>query len=232
MAEPHYARLKTHIRDRIAEGALKPGDRVPSEHELVALFSVSRMTANRALKELAAEGLVVRRSGSGSFVAEAALSPAPAAPPIDLIDMEAVVRGHGHRYSRRMEHSRSLMASPVLMDAFGLAASQPLNHLVLLHEEQGQPVQLESRYLNPALLTGQTAAEPPSLRQLSDGADAVENTLEACHPDDLARRLLRVGPHEPCLRLERRLLRGGEVFAIVTLTTPAARHALFWRSKK
>ena len=140
MAEPHYARMKSFIRDRIAQGALKPGDRVPSEHELVAQFSVSRMTANRALKELAAEGLVTRRSGSGTFVAEAkATSPAPATaataagPQPDLADIEAVVKGHGHRYSRRVEQSRTLQASPVLMDAFGLATPQPISHHVLLH---------------------------------------------------------------------------------------------------
>jgi GntR family histidine utilization transcriptional repressor len=239
MAEPHYARMKTFIRDHITQGALKPGDRVPSEHELVAQFSVSRMTANRALKELAAEGLVIRRSGSGTFVAEVkATSPAPATaataagPQPDLADIEAVVKGHGHRYSRRVEQSRTLQASPVLMDAFGLATPQPISHHVLLHEEQGQPIQLESRYLNPALMPGPALNEPPPLARLADLADEAENTLEACHPDDLARRFLRVGPHEPCLRLERRLLRAGRTFAIVTLTTPATRHALFWRSKK
>ena len=233
MAEPHYARMKAHIRNRIAEGALKPGDRVPSEHELVAEFAVSRMTANRALRELAMEGLVVRRSGSGTFVAEPTAEPAAAAPTtgLDLADIAAVVRGHGHHYSRRMEGHRSLMASPVLVDAFGLPSPAPLSHTIFVHEEQHQPIQMESRYLNPALLAAPATAEPLSLAELSAAADDIENTLEACHPDDLARRLLRIGPHEPCLRLERRLHRSGKPVAIVTLTTPASRHALFWRSK-
>jgi len=67
---PRYAAIKLFIRDTIKSGRLRPGDRVPSEAELVSRFGVSRMTANRALRELQSAGLLVRRAGSGSFVAE------------------------------------------------------------------------------------------------------------------------------------------------------------------
>src|SRR5882724_8547214 len=53
---PHYLRIKEQILAMIGRGELKPGDRVSSEHELVASFGVSRMTANRALRELMFEG--------------------------------------------------------------------------------------------------------------------------------------------------------------------------------
>lgn len=66
---PMYARLAALIRQDILAGRLRPGDRVPSEPELMADFSVSKTTANEALKVLVAEGLVVRRTGTGSFVA-------------------------------------------------------------------------------------------------------------------------------------------------------------------
>ena len=49
---------------------LKPGDRVPSENELVESMNVSRMTANRALRELNDEGYVERIAGRGTFVAD------------------------------------------------------------------------------------------------------------------------------------------------------------------
>ena len=68
---PRYAAIKRFIHDAIEGGALKAGDRVPSEAELVTRFGVSRMTANRALRELQSAGVLVRRAGSGSFVAEA-----------------------------------------------------------------------------------------------------------------------------------------------------------------
>src|SRR5690348_4662338 len=67
---PRYLVIKQSICDAVRDGRLRPGDRVPSEAELVQQFEVSRMTANRAVRELQAAGVVVRRAGSGSFIAE------------------------------------------------------------------------------------------------------------------------------------------------------------------
>ena len=53
-----------HIRS----GAWAPGARVPSENELVESFGISRMTANRALRELTADGFLARVPGVGTFV--------------------------------------------------------------------------------------------------------------------------------------------------------------------
>ena len=55
-----YQQLKDLIIGRISSGELKPRDRVPSENELVNAMNVSRMTANRALRELTDEGYVDR----------------------------------------------------------------------------------------------------------------------------------------------------------------------------
>ena len=65
-----YQQVKEHVLRKIAEGAWRAGDRVPSEQELVATFGVARMTVNRALRELAEQGSIVRVAGVGSFVAE------------------------------------------------------------------------------------------------------------------------------------------------------------------
>ncbi|MCA9236828.1 MAG: GntR family transcriptional regulator [Planctomycetales bacterium] len=56
------------VRDRIRSGELRPGDRIPSDSELVREFGVSRPTVAKALKELQAHGLVQRKVGSGTFV--------------------------------------------------------------------------------------------------------------------------------------------------------------------
>ena len=63
---PAYEQVKGWIRQHIAGGQWKPGDPVPSEAALMERFAVSRMTAHRALRELAAEGLVTRVQGSGT----------------------------------------------------------------------------------------------------------------------------------------------------------------------
>lgn len=67
---PFYEKVKQAISEKIATGVWRPHDRIPSEAELVAQFGFSRMTINRALRELTDEGLLVRLQGVGTFVAE------------------------------------------------------------------------------------------------------------------------------------------------------------------
>ncbi|HEY7766070.1 MAG TPA: GntR family transcriptional regulator, partial [Aestuariivirgaceae bacterium] len=69
-AEPLYRQLKDRIRAQISSGEWQPGSRVPSEYELVAQYGVSRMTANRALRELMHDGYLNRIRGLGTFVRE------------------------------------------------------------------------------------------------------------------------------------------------------------------
>ena len=64
------SRSRPSSRPHISAGTWKPGDPVPSEAALAAQFGISRMTVNRALRELTAEGLVTRVQGSGTRVAE------------------------------------------------------------------------------------------------------------------------------------------------------------------
>ena len=68
--QPLYRKVKRHILDNIGSGKWAVSARVPSENDIVKKFGVSRMTANRALKELSDEGVLVRIAGVGSFVAD------------------------------------------------------------------------------------------------------------------------------------------------------------------
>ncbi len=67
---PAYEQIKARLKRQIASGVLPPGERLPSESELCKMFGVSRITAARALTELAQAGLVVRKQGVGTFVAD------------------------------------------------------------------------------------------------------------------------------------------------------------------
>jgi GntR family transcriptional regulator len=64
-----YKQLYTILRRGIARGDWKPGDRMPSEAELIEAYGVSRITVRQAFDMLVQEGLVYRRRGSGTFVA-------------------------------------------------------------------------------------------------------------------------------------------------------------------
>src|SRR5438874_848951 len=67
---PKYQRLANALLDGISRGVWRPGDRLPAEEELTELTPYSLGTVQRALRDLADQGLVVRQHGLGSFVAE------------------------------------------------------------------------------------------------------------------------------------------------------------------
>lgn len=73
-AEPLYAQLAKRLHSQILTGVYKPGDRIPTEAQLIAAYKVSVTTVRRALSDLVAERLIVRRSRIGSVVR----APAPA----------------------------------------------------------------------------------------------------------------------------------------------------------
>jgi GntR family transcriptional regulator len=67
---PLYSQLVSIVKRNITAGTLNPGDLLPSEAELCKTFNVSRSTVRQAIGSLEAEGLVVRKQGRGTFVAE------------------------------------------------------------------------------------------------------------------------------------------------------------------
>src|SRR5499427_6646333 len=104
---PPYARVKQHLKDGLAAGRWPPGALMPSEAELVAEFGVSRMTVNRALRELQAEGLVERSQGVGTFAAQ----PYRMSSTLTLRSLQEEVEERGHRHHAHVHLRRSESAS-------------------------------------------------------------------------------------------------------------------------
>ena len=65
---PYYHQIGAIIREKIANGELRSGERIPSEEELRQMFEVSRATVRQALQNLEHDGLISRQPGKGSFV--------------------------------------------------------------------------------------------------------------------------------------------------------------------
>jgi len=77
MATPRWQAIYDDIQGRVTNGDLRPGDALPSDDDLAAQWSVSRLTAHRALYELARNGVLRRTRGAGTVVAEPALPVRP-----------------------------------------------------------------------------------------------------------------------------------------------------------
>ena len=142
---PLYAKVKRHLLEKILQGSLGPGDRIPSENELVKTFEVSRMTANRALRELTDEGYLVRVAGVGTFVAHFKAK----GPLVEIRNIADEVRQRGHDYSSEVILNAKENAGSQIARYLELEIKTPVFHTVLVHKEQGTPIQLEERYVSP-----------------------------------------------------------------------------------
>ena len=69
MVQPLYVRIQDELRERIASGDLRPGDRVSSENKLASHYETTRQTVRQALAQLVFEGLIDRHAGLGTFIA-------------------------------------------------------------------------------------------------------------------------------------------------------------------
>lgn len=226
IGEPRYRAIMRALREEIALGRLPPGARLPSEHELVRRFRVSRMTAHRALRELAAEGLVTRAVGSGSFVAERPLDLSVLA--IPDVAAEIATSGRTHR-AEPLRLERASAPDPVAA-ALGLAPGAVAFHSLLLHRADDVPLQLEDRWVNPAYAPAYleqdfTARTPNAYLTAIGRVVEVEQAIEAVAATAQEAKLLEIAPGEPCLALHRRTFANGLWATTVRVLGPGRR----WR---
>lgn len=223
---PAYGKVKAFIKKRIISSTWKPGDPVPSESALMLQFGVSRMTVNRALRELMGEGMVTRIQGSGTFVAE--LHRISSTLTIRDIHEEVVERGHVHTVSVLLAESEK--ASADLARSLGLNAGAEVFHSILIHLENGVPIQYEDRYVNPAaapeyLQTDFTKITPT--HHLLEVAPLTEASysIEACLPSSAEARHLEINPGDACLAMMRRTVSGSNIASVARLVYPGSRYS-------
>src|SRR5690349_16235102 len=99
-----------HVRDLIVRGQFRPGQRLPTERELVREIGVSRTSVRAGLQALAAKGLVVIRHGAGTFVADGP-------PLLDSEPLSVLAALHGFTRSQMFEARRTLEVSIARMAA-------------------------------------------------------------------------------------------------------------------
>jgi GntR family histidine utilization transcriptional repressor len=221
---PHYQRLKVHIVDQISCGKLRPGQRIPSEGDLVKSFAVSRMTANRALRELESEGFITRVQGVGSFVATSKSESTVLA-----------IRNIADEIRARHQRHTSLVVQlgearePRFNRLLGLPDRTAHFRSVLVHHADDVPLQLEDRRVNPAFapdyLQQDFTQVTPNAHLMAQGAlQYAEHIFEAELPSGPVARLLQIRRSEPCIVLRRRTWSLGMVASFAVITAPSSRY--------
>ena len=200
---------------------------MPSEADLVAKFGVSRMTVNRALRELQNEGLVSRAQGVGTFAAP--LHRVSSTLTIRDLHEEIVSRGHAHRADVHL--AREEPAGQALAERLGVPAGAPVFHTLIVHHENDVPLQCEDRYVNPACAPGYLGvdfARTTPTHYLLEVAPLWEAqySIEASAPTAQEARLLGIRRHEACLVVVRRTVSKGVPITLARLVHPGTRYQI------
>ncbi|WP_263143586.1 histidine utilization repressor [Pseudomonas sp. RIT-PI-AD] len=225
--QPQYLRIKTHILAAIRAGELRPGDRIPAETSLAGQFGVSRMTVNRAIRELADAGVVQRFVGDGTYIAE----PRAESPLTEIRNIADEIRSRGHAYSARVIALAQVIADQDVAQGLGVRLGEPAFHSLIVHCENEVPVQLEERHVNPALCPDYLAQDylsitPNQYLSRTCPLTDVEHLLSARLPGPREQSLLGIAADDPCLLLLRRTWSGGRLVSVARLWHPGSRYAL------
>ncbi len=207
---PLYQQIKTLILHSLQAGEWKPGDLIPSEIELAARFKVSQGTVRKAIDELAADNLLARRQGKGTFVATHAEQHIQYRflrlhPDVGTLDSEGPAK-------REVLGCRRMRASAEVAAALQLRAGDAVVQVSRVLSFQGTPTILEDLWLPGSAFRGLTletlsehAGPMYALFETQFGVRMVraEERIKAVAASETAAERLQVPAGTPLLSVER-----------------------------
>lgn len=224
---PIYRKIKEYISDKIDGGDWQVHQKILSESELVCLFNTSRMTVNRALRELTAEGRLIRKQGNGTFVAPVKIQSAL----LEITSIASDIKNAGGKHSCNIHLLCEEKAAPDIATKMNLKPYSPLFHSILIHNKDGIPIQLADRFVNPAVAPhylDQDFTNTSTTDYLLAVAPVsnIEHVVEALIPAAWIRELLDISDAEPCLALFRTTWTDGIIATRSCFYYPGSRYSL------
>ena len=183
-ASPMYQKIKEHILENIATGHWGPNLKLPSENEISATLNISRMTVNRAFKELTEEGYLFREKGAGTFVS----APVQLTPFFELFPISQEIAIEGRQFSSEIIEMKVVDDLDEIGRYFPDINQKRVFYSEILYFNEGTPVQYEKRYVleafAPKYLKEQFLLDCSTtyLQKLS-ATLSQKHTLEAIIPD-------------------------------------------------
>ncbi|GHA03705.1 histidine utilization repressor [Oceanisphaera arctica] len=224
---PLYQQIKQHILVRIESGEYPLHQQIPPEQELAGQFKVSRMTAHKAIRDLVQEGYLMRRAGLGTFVTE----PKAESPLADISNIADEVRSRGHEYSNSVIVLEAMRANEEVALHMGMRLNSRVFHSVMVHKENGAPIQVEERFVHPTLAPGYLQCDfgqqTPNAYlvehcPLSDLEHIVEARMAPANIGDW----LQISPDSPCLLVTRRTWSLHQLVSFARLWHPGDKYKL------
>lgn len=222
---PAFQIIKDFLLKEIQAGTWKEGDAVPSETALAQQFNVSRMTVNRAVRELTSEQILTRIQGSGTYVAQQKYQ----ATLVAIKNIAEEIRARGHEHRSELHELSAVEANETLAEQFQIDVGHHLFHSVIVHFENEVAIQVEDRWVNSALaqdyLTQNFTSKTPN-EYLMEVAplQGVDYSIEAVMPPKLIAEMLHISSKDACLVLHRKTRSQNQIATIVTMWHPGNRY--------
>ncbi|KVF77559.1 GntR family transcriptional regulator [Burkholderia sp. FL-7-2-10-S1-D7] len=205
-AAPLYVQIKDTLRTRILDGTYAPHSRMPSEHELCAMFDVSRITVRQALGDLQKEGLLFRLHGKGTFVSK----PKAFQNVTSLQGFAEAMSSMGYEIVNQLRSFRTVKADRHLAAKLNVPEGAPLVEIHRVRLLNREPVSLEQTWVPEALgkrLAGADLATRDIFLILENDCGVplghADVSIDAILADDEIVDALRVEESSPVLRIER-----------------------------
>jgi GntR family transcriptional regulator len=207
---PLYQQIKVLILQSLQAGEWKPGESIPSEMDLAARFRVSQGTVRKAIDELAAENLVVRRQGKGTFVATH--SEQQVQYRFLKLMPDAGDRADEGPAHREIVECKRVRAAAEVARALALRPGDPVMQVRRVLSFGGQPAILEDLWLPGNAFKGLNAEQMAgwqgptyAMFEVEFGVRMVraEEKIRAVAADGPQSALLKVEPGSPLLSVER-----------------------------
>jgi GntR family transcriptional regulator len=204
---PLYRQIKGLILQALDSGEWRPGEAIPSEMELAARFKVSQGTVRKAIDEMAADNLLLRRQGKGTFVASHS-DPRAFFRFLRLVPLSGGIESSKSTPIECWRAKAGVEAARVL----GLKVSDPIIIVRRVLEFSEKPVVVDEIYLPGEIFSGLTLdilkesqASLYSLFEAKFGVRMIraEERLRAVAADRASAELLQVAEGSPLLSVER-----------------------------
>ncbi len=238
-AVPAYQRIKSAILDNIHSGKWQAGEAISTEMALAKEFGVSRMTVNRALKELSEERVLERRQGSGTFVAQQQFNHTF----VEVRNIAQDLKSANRNYQAYVVSKRTITAGMLddeMRDKFNIDEEVVASNLKddisttdsneaavlyevkIIHFADGQPIQFEERWVD-ATKVPDFIEQDFNVVNTSDYLIA-KSPLERgsyiiralAAPEEIA-KALQIPVQSPTLVLRRRTYSAGQVLTFVKM---------------
>ncbi len=222
---PAFQLIKDYLLKEIQSGTWKESDAIPSETLLAGQFQVSRMTVNRAVRELTSEQILIRRQGSGTYVAQRKYQ----ATLVEIKNIAQEIRSRGHVHRSELHVLNAVSARQRQCLEFQVRTGHRLFHSVIVHFENDIAIQVEDRWVNaelaPDYLQQDFAVITPNEYLVAVAPlQGVDYSIEAVLPPADIAGMLHISKNEACLVLRRKTRSQEKIATVVTMWHPGNRY--------